>query len=901
MGMESVFKLSVILGMVDNLSGKMSGTEAKVSGSVKKMNDSFQSIGKIGKVMAGVGAGLTAASIATVTATFDTQDALGELKSLGVTNLKAVEDAAKSFSDTWAGTTKSEFISAAYDIKSGIASLTDEGVAQFTSLAGLTATATKSTTGEMTSLFATGYGIYKNYYSDLSDMEFGELFSAGISTAVKNYKTSGSEMAASISALGATATNANVSMEEQLAILGQLQTTMSGSEAATKYKTFLNTAASAGKKLGLTFVDSNNQLLSTPEILNKLKAQYGETLDAVEKQQLKEAFGTDEAISMIDLLYGNVETLQTGIGDLASSMSNGTAVTKQMADAINNTPANKFKTLKQQIHNNFEELGNNLLPTMNKTLDKVSGLIKKGSDWISKNQETVGTVMNLALKLGVFLTVMGSGMAVIGKVGSALTSFKKVINTVKSAFGLLKVSMLSCPITWIVVGIIALVAAFIILWQRSEAFRNFWISMFNQVKQIFAAAWSDIQPALISLGEKFKELYVALQPLLKVLGQVIGAYLLGLVGIVMGVVQGIAAAAAPLINAAGELVSFVTDVVNAISALFHGDFSSACDYAMSAMDHVKNFFTNIFDAIGNFAEGFVSGFLDTIGTAFSAMGFDVSDKLTAMKTNVSEKITAVKEVMGNITSAATETVKQNLNNMKTAYEANGGGIRGIAAAAMEGIKGYYTSGFTFIDNLTGGKLTAIKTQWVNGFNNIKTYIAGLPAQFRESGQKIMDTFAAGIKSAVNKPVEAVKGGLQRIRNMLPFSDAKTGPLSKLTLSGSKVFSTFAEGMSKTENLPGQITGKSLGEAADQMSGDGSIADRLSGQKAKTLSGVKQDGLEYSFAGSGKRDGEQKKGDTIIHNFNLTVDISKLKDLPMLYKLIDELKDDQNGKGETVPA
>lgn len=157
------------------------------------------------------------------------------VSSLGVKDLKAVEDAAKSFSNTWAGTSKADFITASYDIKSGIASLTDEGVAQFTQLAALTGKATKSTTEEMGSLFATGYGIYKGFYDDMSDLEFGEMFSAGIATAVKNYKTSGSEMASAISALGATATNANVPLEEQLAIMGQLQTTMSGSEAATKY------------------------------------------------------------------------------------------------------------------------------------------------------------------------------------------------------------------------------------------------------------------------------------------------------------------------------------------------------------------------------------------------------------------------------------------------------------------------------------------------------------------------------------------------------------------------------------------------------------------------------------------------------------------------------------------
>ena len=216
--MESVYKLSVILNLVDNLSGQMNNVQSSVSGSVDKLNSAFGTMQKAGVAMAGIGGTITGLAMKTVTATFDTQNALGELSSLGVKDLKAVEDAAKSFSNTWAGTSKADFITASYDIKSGIASLTDEGVAQFTQLAALTGKATKSTTEEMGSLFATGYGIYKGFYDDMSDLEFGEMFSAGIATAVKNYKTSGSEMASAISALGATATNANVPLEEQLAI-----------------------------------------------------------------------------------------------------------------------------------------------------------------------------------------------------------------------------------------------------------------------------------------------------------------------------------------------------------------------------------------------------------------------------------------------------------------------------------------------------------------------------------------------------------------------------------------------------------------------------------------------------------------------------------------------------------
>ena len=349
MGMDSVYKLSVVLGLTDNMTGNLSSVTNKVADSTEKLNKAFGSVQKAGAVMVGVGTALTTACLGTVQSTFDTQNALGELASLGVQDLDAVEKAAKSFSDTWAGTTKSEFITASYDIKSGIASLTDEGVAKFTELAALTGKATKSTTEEMGSLFATGYGIYKGAYEDMSDLEFGEMFSAGIATAVKNYKTAGSEMASAISMLGATATNNKISMEEQLAILGQLQTTMSGSEAATKYKSFLNTAASAGEKLGLSFVDANNQLLTTPEILQKLKDKYGDTLDAVEKQEIKSAFGTDEAVAMIDLLYNDIDGLTGGIDNLASSMKQGVSVTNEMAEAIDNTPERKFEVLRQKI------------------------------------------------------------------------------------------------------------------------------------------------------------------------------------------------------------------------------------------------------------------------------------------------------------------------------------------------------------------------------------------------------------------------------------------------------------------------------------------------------------------------------------------------------------------------
>lgn len=931
MGMESVYRLSVVLGMNDGLTSNLSSVTSSVTDSTKKLNDAFGTVQKAGAALTGVGAGIIGAGLATVKSTFDTQDALGELSSLGVTDLKAVESAAKSFSDTWAGTTKSDFITAAYDIKSGIASLTDEGVAQFTELAALTGKATKSTTEEMGSLFATGYGIYKSSYEDMSDLEFGEMFSAGISTAVKNYKTAGSEMASSISALGATATNNNVPLEEQLAILGQLQTTMSGSEAATKYKSFLNQAASAGEKLGLTFTDANNNLMSTPQILEQLKSKYGDTIDAVEKQQLKEAFGTDEAVAMIDLLYGDIDGLSGGIDSMADSMKRGTDVTQEMAEAINNTPAQKFEVLKQQIHNNVEELGNGLLPAVNNTMDKVSGLIQKGSEWISNNQETVQTIMNVAMKLGIVLVVLGTVIGVVGTVGKAIMSAKTAITTMKTAWTVLSGAFAASPVGWVVIGIVALVAAFVLLWNKSEAFRNFWIGLFENVKGAVTQAWSTLQPALENLGQNLMKLYEAAKPILEIIGVIAGAIGTVFVGTFVGAIQGVLAALTPLTNALSSLVSFATNVVSAIVALFRGDFSGACDFASAAVDDLKNFFINGFNAITSFIGGFVDGFLNVVGGALSAIGIDASSAISGVKETVSNGLNAVKSFFGNIMGAAADTAKEKLSNIKNAYEQNGGGIKGVVAASQEAVKGYFTSGLTFIDNLTGGKLTGIKQKFLDGMNGAKSAVTGVLDNVKSSFQSKLDAahsvvsgFVGKLKSAfsfnwklpdLKIPHISISGGVAPFgiagKGSLPSFDiqwyAKGGVMTKPTIFGASGGNLLGGGEAGDEAiLPLSALWDKLRQFIqeeinpdndrDTKSVGSGIVQALSRKETKTLEKKDNSVTEKEL----ERYSDRNRG-TVIEKLEIRLDVEKLKDLPTLFKLLDELKDAQNSSEDPKPA
>ena len=775
------------MNMIDNLSGPMAGVASKVGANVSKLDaisEGFGNAAKAGAVMQETGAQITGAVLAPVEATFETQRALGELASLGVQDLGAVEDAARSFSDQWAGTTKSDFISAAYDIKSGIASLTDEGVAQYTELAGLTAKATKSTIGEMTSLFATGYGIYKNYYDDLTDIEFGEMFSAGISQSVKQFKTTGSEMASAIESLGASATNANVPLEEQLSVLGMLQATMSGSEAGTKYAAFLQAAAKGGDALGLSFLDANNQLKSMPEIIDQLRGKYGETIDAVEKQQLAKAFGTDEAVDLIDLMYGKVGDLQTNIVGMYDALGSGTGVAQAMASAINETEPERFERLQQRIHNVTESIGGSLLPTVNDFMGVGEQVLTKVGTWIDQNQELVRVIMLIVLAVGGFLVVGGSLIAVISGVGLVVTKTISTFKMLKAGFLMAKgaltplitsvwsftSALLANPVTWIVIGIVALIAALVLLYNKCEWFRN---------------------------------------------------------------------------------------AVNAIIDFFKEKLGAALEVAK-----------NIFGAIGN--------------------------------------------VIGSVMDAAKATVSEKLDNMRTAYEAHGGGIRGAAAAAVEGVKGLYTAGYTFLDNLTGGKLTEIKNKFTtamggivqgvsqkftearaafsNGLNTIKNAVSGAVTWFFTSGQRIVSTFANGIRSAFSGAVEAVKSGLQKIRNMLPFSDAKEGPLSTLTLSGQRTMTTYAQGLTQAQNAPAEAMEKSLERAKVTLEREPTKKVNLGGSGDQA-----DDADEYGSrsSGSGKT--------VIIQKLLMQVDLKKIKDLQQLLALLKEVEDFTNGNGDEDPS
>ncbi|MBS6216773.1 MAG: phage tail tape measure protein [Clostridiales bacterium] len=962
MSLESIFKLSLVMNMVDHLSGPLAGIASRVGADVSKLDALGQTFGgfvKAGTAMQGAGSQITSAVLAPVEATFETRRALGELASLGVEDLDALESAARNFSDQWSGTTKADFISAAYDIKSGISSLSDEGVAEFTALAALTAKATKSTASEMTSLFATGYGIYKGYYDDLTDIQFGEMFSAGIAESVRAFKTSGTGMAQGIQSLGASATTANVPLEEQLAILGMLQATMGGAEAGTKYKAFLRSAAKGGEALGLSFLDANNQLLSMPEILEQLRGKFGETMDAAEKMELQKAFGDTEAVALIDLLYSKTGDLQDNILNLYDAMGQGTGVAQDMASAIQETEPERFARLQQRIHNVTESIGNSLLPTVNDLMGKGEQVLTKVASWIEENKELVKIIMLIVLAIGGFLTVAGTVIAVVGGVGLVITKAVSAFKILKAGFLLAKgalapligsvwsftAALLANPVTWIVIGIVALIAALVLLYNKCEWFRNGVNAILGFFKEklgaalevarnifgaiggvigrVLGAAKATVQEKLDNMKRAYEEHGGGIRgAAAAAIEGVKGVYTAGytfLDNLTGGKLSGLKDAAAQRLGElkavyeenGGGIRGVAAATMEGVRGITEAGFNTLNSLTGGKLDGLKAAYEENGGGIRGAAAATVEGVKGVFGAGYNFLDNLTGGKLTAIKDKFSEKLSPITGTVGSILDAAGATVSEKLGNMRTAYEQHGGGVQGIAAAAMEGVKGCYTAGFTFLDNLTGGKLSEIGgkftstmsgivqgigqkfteagSAFMTGLGNIKNTVTGAVTWFFDSGKKIVSTFANGIRSAFSGAVDAVKGGLQKIRNLLPFSDAKEGPLSTLTLSGQRTMTTYAHGLTLAQDAPADAMEQGLQKAKVALQREPVAKVNIGGDR----SSEDTDTAEGDGSSSG---GKQ----VIIQKLIMQVDLKKIKDLQTLLSLLKEVEDYSNGNGDDDP-
>ena len=239
---------------------------------------------------------------------------------------------------------------------------------------------------------------------------------------------------------------------------------------------------------------------------------------------------------------------------------------------------------------------------------------------------------------------------------------------------LLNASLLASPITWIIVGIMALVAGFVILWNECEGFRNFWIKLWETVstwvektvKNIvnwFKQAWADIKNAFSTAISWIKE---------KIIQPIADFYNKWIRPVIEKIIEIITKCVEIIINLYVGLYNLLVDkVIKPIAEWVSKTVGNIKDWIKGAVDTIKGWFSDlwskikeIFSPVANFFKdvwnkaynavknvfapivNFFGGIWDKIKNKFSKLGTSIGDAISnAVKSGINGVISLIERTI----------------------------------------------------------------------------------------------------------------------------------------------------------------------------------------------------------------------------------------------------------------
>lgn len=579
--MSAVQGLEYIISLTDQLSAPLKGVMKSIDDLGKRGADAMKNIG-IG-VAGIVGAGVALKSALDPAIEFSR--AINEVKAAGIgaSGLEKVEQFALDFSSSF-GIASNEVVNSVNEIARAIDGLTDDELISFSKGSNILAKATGSSVQEMGSYLSTMYGIFQQEADRMGKSKWVEMMAGQATLTANMFKSSGESLSQAFTNLMSTGQSKGVELAEQFAVLGNLQSVMPGGMSGTKYAAFLNGVGKASKKLGLDFLDANNRMLPITDILAKIKKSYGDTIDEVEAQQLAKAFGTNDAVQVINYLLPKIDSLKDNIKEIGgvNNLDDAVRVSKITTDSWM-----RFSAILQNIK---IAIGVEILKKIEPLFNRMADLGQEFVAWLK-------TYKNIARWIGYAVG------ALIGFTGltAALTLMSGIISAIGVAF-----SFLASPIMLVTAAIVGLG---IFIYKFRDEFMQF-ISGFIQG---FKAAGVSLDP----LFNAFSLVWGALQKIGATIGRIIGlfggasdsAYSFQQFGIDLGYALGVVFnTVLDAVELVAQAFNFVADVfsivVNSIidgwqAVLTLWDSSAPIDSFLKIGDALGNIFLNAFQGIVN--------------------------------------------------------------------------------------------------------------------------------------------------------------------------------------------------------------------------------------------------------------------------------------------------------------
>ncbi|MGN0162672.1 MAG: phage tail tape measure protein [Candidatus Ornithomonoglobus sp.] len=259
----------------------------------------------------------------------------------------------------------------------------------------------------------------------------------------------------------------------------------------------------------VTTTNQDGSMRSLRDILIDTREAFSHLSEAEQARNAKIAFGKQAMSGMLAIVNASDESFNA----LANSIDNCGGAAQTMADIQLDNLSGQMTLLKSALEGAMISIGDVITPAISKAVEVIQSLVDKFNELptsakevivaigaivaaigpcliiVGKLMESVGTIMTVAPQI---VKVISGIPNVISTIGSVLSAIPTVLSTIGTALSGLWALMLANPITLIIAAVAALVAAFVILWNKCDAFREFWINLWDNISSFFSDIWNTI-------------------------------------------------------------------------------------------------------------------------------------------------------------------------------------------------------------------------------------------------------------------------------------------------------------------------------------------------------------------------------------------------------------------------
>lgn len=268
-----------------------------------------------------------------------------------------------------------------------------------------------------------------------------------------------------------------------------------GSEAGTALRNIIlslaaptDTAAKELKKLGVSAYDTNGNFRSLDDIFIDLHKSTNNLSESAKNQAFTKIFNKTDLKA--------VETMIANCGgrfdELSGAIEDSAGAAEETAKTMNMNLKGAITTLNSALEGMgiaiYEKFKGPLTEAVNGAATAIQKLIKAFNEGkLDKTLIAIGSALAGIITYMGIMKGYAIATSVIG-IGKALFNAVSMVKSFSGAMAILNATLMANPIGLVVGAIGALVAAFVYLWNTSDGFRNFWINMWNNIKEFTGKA-----------------------------------------------------------------------------------------------------------------------------------------------------------------------------------------------------------------------------------------------------------------------------------------------------------------------------------------------------------------------------------------------------------------------------